>query len=420
MALTRDGYRPRVVDNTIRRMLRIYGAVAIEGARWCGKTWTMLNHANSVDYLGDENTRTLAEISPRNVLQGAPPHAVDEWQEVPAVWDAVRHAVDQGASKGAFLLTGSVTPPKEAVRHSGIGRIAGVRMRTMSLYESGLSTGAISLGALLRGESFEPCISAFPVDALVESACRGGWPGSLGLETEDALQIPIDYLDAVAAGAPGYRGRTVRYVPKFQALLASLARSNASTVRNTTLLDDVRAATQDFAADTLTAYLQMLRDVYVLEEIPGWAPQLRSKARILSGPKRMFADPSLAVAALKATPSMLMGDLQAFGSVFEGLCLRDLAVYAEANRAKLYHYRDGSQLEVDAVIVAEDGAWSAFEIKLNPKKAGEGAKALLALASKMASHGMRPPACLAVITGSGVAAQRADGVYTAPIALLRE
>jgi predicted AAA+ superfamily ATPase len=289
----------------------------------------------------------------------------------------------------------------------------------MSLYEFGLSSGAVSLSALLSGEDFAPCACEMSPEALIESACIGGWPVNRGLDVASALEVSAEYLNRVLSEEIPHAGRAVRQVPKFRLLLAALARSNASIVKNSTLLANVRSAADDFSETTLSNYLQALRDLFILEEIPGWQPRISSKTRIISSPKRMFTDPSLAVAALGATPAILSADLQAFGSIFEGLCLRDLLIYAAANSAGVFHYRDNSKLEVDAIVETRDGSWAAFEVKLSPKKCGEGAKSLLALRDKMVSQGANPPICLTVLTGAGVAGRREDGVYVVPIQTLR-
>jgi len=420
MTLTKEGYRRRIADERIAKYLRTFGAISIEGPRWCGKTWTALNHANSVSYLMDNNTRTLAEIDPKNVLPGESPHAIDEWQEVPGVWDAVRFAVDQETKCGSFILTGSVVRPTEGIRHSGIGRIARIRMRTMSLSESGDSSGKISLGSILSGETIAPGISDMDIQKLVYVACRGGWPAGFDREVENPLLIPQDYLDSFVSNDVSGGKTVVRETSKFRYFLASLARNNATIVKNATLHNDVQIAEGEFSANTLASYLQVLQDLFILEEIPGWAPQIRSKARILSKPKRLFSDPSLAAVALGATPEKLIFDLQAFGGIFEGMCLRDLLIYADANDATVFHYRDNSDLEVDAIIEKRDGSWGAFEIKLGEKETIKGVKSLLRLKAKIEKDGGAPPLCLAVLTGAGIAMQRDDGVMIIPISMLRE
>jgi predicted AAA+ superfamily ATPase len=420
MDLVDRKYRPRIIDKAIDEALQNYGAVSIEGPRWCGKTWTMLSHANSATMLADENERALAEMNPASALVGDTPHAIDEWQAAPHVWDAVRSAVDKDPSRGRFILTGSVTPPRTSVFHSGIGRITRIRMRTMSLFESGASQGKVSLSELLDGKKVQATKGGLPVFSLIENACIGGWPVNLSAPVKNPYVIPSDYLDSIMANdLPGYNVR-VRNEPKFRYLLASLARNNATIVKNATLHNDVQTAADEFSGKTLASYLQLLRDLFILEEIPGWNPRIRSKARILSSPKRLFTDPSLAVAALGATPNMLWNELAVFGGVFEGLCLRDLLIYAEAGGDRVFHYRDDSGLEVDAIVEKRDGSWSAFEIKLGGRPIDSAAASLIRLSDKIVGYGGKPPVCLAVITGTEFAIQRDDGVSVVPISLLRE
>jgi predicted AAA+ superfamily ATPase len=413
-------YKERVIDKQIERYLKIFGAVSVEGPKWCGKTWSILRHANSVTYLMDHGSRTLAELDPASALEGEKPHAIDEWQEIPAVWDTVRHSVDQTTAKGQYLLTGSVTPPEREIRHSGTGRIARIRMRTMSLYEAGMSTGEISLGGLLHGVKFRPGLSDLGFADLTQIACRGGWPGNLGVSEGDALVLPRSYAEGLSDIRTGTGKKRVKNTRNFGLLLSALARSNATTVSNATLHNEVLTASGTFSGDALSDYLQVLRDMFVLDEIPGWNPQIRSKARVLSKPKRMFTDPSLATAVLGATPGKYMDDVQAFGGIFEGMVLRDLLVYCLVHDARLFHYRDNGGLEVDAILELPEGTWAAFEIKLGERGAQAGASSLLRLARKMEMGGHRPPLCLAVITGTGIAQKREDGVCIVPVGMLRD
>lgn len=422
MPLTPADYHPRIMDSKLEESLKTFGAILLEGPRWCGKTWTMLNHANSVTYLMQTNARILAENDVSSALDGEQPHAIDEWQEVPEIWDAVRFAVDQKPQRGQYLLTGSVTRKKKSakVRHSGIGRIARMKLRTLSLYESGESTGAISLSALLAGEECHAAQSKVLLKELIKITCRGGWPIVLSGEVKNPLELPYDYLASLLANDFGEQGSDRRDSQKFRYFLAALARNSATVVKNTTLHDDVQAAAGEFSSKTLALYLQTLRDLFVLEELPGWNPQVRSKARILSSPKRIFVDPSLAVAALGTNPEKLSQELQTYGGLFENLCLRDLLIYAEADDARVSYYRDNSGLEVDAIVETRDGRWGGFEVKLSSRGIEAGARSLLRLKEKIKRDGGSEPACLVVLTGSEVAYQREDGVWVLPIALLRD
>jgi predicted AAA+ superfamily ATPase len=293
-------------------------------------------------------------------------------------------------------------------------------MHTMSLFEAGVSKGSIRLSDLFDDKPLKPDSSDLTIGELIAIACKGGWPGSLGLNLPDALEVPRSYLNAVVSSKTKKGKKRIRNTQAFRMLLTSLGRNNASLVSNATLYEDVRAVIPTFAADTLADYLQILREHYLMDEIPGWSPRVRSKMRMLTSPKRLFSDPSLAVAAMGCGPDALLNDLQAFGGVFEGLVLRDLAIYATAQDATMYHYRDNSKLEVDAVLEFPDSSWAAFEIKLGPKKAGQGASALLRLKDKLVGKGFSPPRCLAVITANGIAQKREDGIFFVPIGLLRD
>jgi len=423
MALTKEGYKIRLLDKKMEKKLKTFGAISIEGPKWCGKTWTMLNHANSISYLMNTETKTLAEIDPDTALEGERPHAIDEWQVVPAIWDAVRFAVDQQPGRGQYLLSGSVTPPDEGRLHSGIGRISTVRMRTLSLFESGDSTGSISLADLLGGIPIKAGKSNLDLNDIIALSCKGGWPVNLSENVESIYEIAGDYLESVITDTvyDDSENRKKRDQRKFRVFVASVARNNASLVKNSTIHNEVQQSVEEFSSKTLSSYLKSLREIYLLEEIPGWYPGVRSKARVLSSPKRFLTDPSLAVAALKTTKDALKNDLSAFGGIFEGLCLRDLLIYADSNDARVFHYRDNSQLEVDAIVEKDDQTWGAFEIKLGGRGSVEnGAKSLIRLRNKMVSTGCKEPSCLVVLTATGIAIPRDDGVMVVPIGMLAD
>ncbi|MDR0886122.1 MAG: DUF4143 domain-containing protein [Clostridiales Family XIII bacterium] len=412
-------YVNRVIDDTLNEKLDTFGALLIEGPKWCGKTWTMEHHSQSVTRLMDHSTKLLAELDPATALLGEKPHGIDEWQVVMSVWDEVRNAVDQNPVRGQFLLTGSVTPSVKTVEHSGIGRISRLRMRTLSLYESGISQGEISLSSLLACDNITPAKTEKNIHDIILAACIGGWPISLSANIRNPQELAYDYLDGLTV--PEENGNvSIRNIPQFKALLTSLARNSASIVKSGTLHNDISKATEDISGKTLSSYLQHLRNSFILEEIPGWNPVIRSKARLLSSPKRFLTDPSLAVAALGAYPEMLINDLQAFGGIFEGLCLRDLLIYADANKSKVYHYRDNSDLEVDAIIEMRDGAWSGFEIKLGGSDIEKGTESLIRLKKKIVRDGGKEPNSLCVITGTDIAYQQENGVYIIPITMLKQ
>jgi predicted AAA+ superfamily ATPase len=420
MTLTEKGYKTRLIDKEISEILNIFGALSIEGPKFCGKTWTALNHANSVTYIADPAggflNRQRAIIDPALVLEGDSPHLVDEWQEVPGIWDAVRFAVDRGSERGRFILTGSAMPPKKSVIHSGVGRIESVRMRPLSLFESGASTGAVSLQSLFSGEAIKPNNSASTLETLIDKVVRGGWPESQDLPVDGASRIAQNYLTRLITKDLAELDGVARDPGKVNATLTSLARNNSTLVANTTIQKDVDAGNKTITRETVTEYLSAFKRLYVLEEIPAWAPQVRSRTMLRKTPKRLFTDPSLAVAALGLSPERLSDDLKTFGFMFENLCLRDLAVYADTFHASLFHYLDDTGLDADAIIAQKDGTWGAFEVKLGRAQIDDAAAKLIRLGKKIVKNGNQPPACLVVITGlGGFAHKREDSVYVVPI-----
>jgi predicted AAA+ superfamily ATPase len=422
MSLTEENYKPRLVDNQVEKLLKIFGAVSIEGSKWCGKTWTALNHAESVIYIADPSgnfgNREKALIDPSLVLAGEPPLVIDEWQEVPGIWDAVRFSVDRDQGTGRFILTGSSTPPKDSYIHSGVGRIARLRMRPMSLIESGDSNGSVSLKSLFRGEHISPHSSNLTLEHIAGLIVRGGWPAGIKYSGTDAAVIPKQYIDqtvdseALKAAKRGFDKN------KLKATLRSLARNNATMVSNATIEKDVIANEErdTVSRNTLSEYLSILKSMYVIDEIPGWDPEIRSRKRLRTSPKRIMVDPSLAVATLGGTQEKLMNDMLTLGFMFEGLCLRDLLIYAGADDMSVFHYHDDTGLEADAILESADGSWGAFEIKLGNYQIDGAADNLLTLKDKMIKQEAPPPVCLVVITGQeGLAYQRKDGVYVVPI-----
>ena len=422
MPLTEKGYRSRLVDAGIARYMGLFGALSIEGPKWCGKTWTALNHANSAVYImdpeNDYSNREAARLNPASILTGEKPLLVDEWQEVPGIWDAVRFASDRTKEKGQYLLTGSVTPKEGSYAHSGAGRIGRVRMRTMSLFESGDSTGVVSLLRLFDGEKVAPGISSLSQDKLIGLAVSGGWPENIRVSPEDAGILPEQYILALAGTDITNADNIKRNPDLVLHLLAAIARTNMTPALLNTIVLDVRARFGDVSRQTVSEYLSALMRLYVVEEIPQWFPALNDRLRLRKTPKRMLADPSIAVSALKARPNELARDPGTFGSIFENLCLRDLLVYSEANGAKLSHYHDTNGLEVDAII--ELGTkWAAIEIKMGVHRVGEGAASLKRLQKKLTSKGAAEPAFLSVVTGGGPMYTRDDGIHVIPIDCLK-
>ena len=421
-----DGYLPRLIDPILDQYLNTFGAVCVEGPKWCGKTWTSSYHCKSEIYLGDPSgnfqNRQLAELSPALVLEGEQPRLIDEWQEVPPLWDAVRHKVDVTGQKGLFILTGSATPNHKGIMHSGAGRIARIRMRPMSLFESGDSSGQVSLQALCEGELTPVMIAEPSLQQLIGLILRGGWPGSLGLSLEQALLLPQEYLNAVVEDDV-YRIDGVKRNPeKMRLLLRSLARNESTTVTNKTLVNDIRAADEvELDGNTVSAYLNVFERLFLLENQPPFSVGIRSSVRVKQAEKRHFVDPSLACALLHATPQGLMGDLNTLGFLFEALCERDLRIYCETFGGRLYHYQDYQGKEIDAVIELSDGKWCGFEIKLGANQIEAAAKSLLELNRQISQDPKGKPAnILCVVCGLASAAyQRPDGVYVVPITALR-
>ena len=425
--MDKQSYRPRIIDRKVEEYLAAFGAVCIEGPKWCGKTWTSAYHSKSAVYIGDPagnfQNRQLAQLSPSLVLEGETPRLIDEWQEVPPLWDAVRYKVDETPQKGQFILTGSATPNHKGILHSGAGRIGRLRMRPMSLYESGDSSGKVSLEKLCHGE-LTPCLTGeVDLRRLIELIIRGGWPGSLGLPLDKASLLPAEYLNAVVDDDVFRMDGVRRDTQKMRLLLRSLARNESTTATNRTLMRDIKDMDdEEIDSDTVSAYLDIFKRLFITDNQPPFSTGMRSSVRVKQAEKRHFADPSLACALLKATPSGLLGDLETLGFLFEALCERDLRVYADSFGAGLYHYQDYSNREIDAVIELADGNWCAFEIKLGANQIDAAAENLTAIKRKFEEDPRgKPPAVLCVLCGlTNAAYQRPDGVFVVPITALKD
>jgi len=427
MSMRKKEYIERVADSKIKEYLELFGAILIEGPKWCGKTWTALNHAVSAVYImdpaGNYSNRTLARLNPAHILSGEKPRVIDEWQEVTGIWDAVRFDVDQNPAFGKYILTGSSLPPRDSYLHSGTGRIATIQMRPMTLSESKDSSSAISFGAIFKNEKFEPFAAHIDILHLIDITIRGGWPETLKLPLNKAGKVAVEYINAVVRNEFFLDTVSRKNQAKLRKLLRSLARNNSTTASIKTLSMDIdgseRASQSDedltVSRHTVAETLKSLKEIFVIEEIPAWSPKIRSKAIMRQAPKRIFTDPSLAIAALGVSRERLLQDLGTFRFMFENLCLRDLAVYAGFYGGNIYHYHDNSELEVDAVVEMPDGSWGAFEIKLGDAPVESAAAVLKRMRDKMIAGGVSPPECLAVITGGGIAQKRADGVYVLPI-----
>lgn len=410
---------PRVLDSMLPQVLRRAGAVVVEGPKAVGKTVTAARVAASAVYLDtDANARTAAELDPALVLAGPTPRLIDEWQVVPGIWNRVRREVDARGSRGQFILTGSAVPADDLTRHSGAGRMARVRLRPMSLFELGRSSGVVSLADLMQGGAARAGDEGLTVPGLVDLLCVGGWPTTLGLAPGDALAAMGDYLGEVIRTDISAVDRVARDPGRVRRLLAAVARSVATPATVSTLAADAGGPDGPLDQRTVADYLQALHRLFVVEDQPAWAPALRSRSRLRSGPKRHLADPVLAVAALGATPGRLLADLNHFGFLFESLVVRDLRVYAAAQGAQVLHYRDNTGLEVDAILELQDGSWAACEVKLGTHQVDAAAAGLKRFVERVDVAKAGRPAFVAVITATGYAYRRPDGVDVIPIATL--
>ncbi len=393
--------------------------VVVEGPKACGKTRTAARVAGSSVRLDDDpNAQQAAATDPSLVLDGEVPRLIDEWQVVPSIWNAARHAADDRNLPGQFILTGSAMPADDAARHTGAGRIGRLRMRPLSLFESGLSTGRISLRRLLDGEGRSTPDPGLTVAGLADEIAHGGWPGSRNLSTEDAQIVLRGYLDEVRNADIRNVDGVSRDPEKVARLLQSLARHTATATALTVLASDAAGADGELKDDTAGEYLNALRRLFVVEDQPAWSPHLRSKYQLRRSAKRHFVDPSLAVAALRTSPTALLADLNYLGYLFESLVVRDLRIYAQACDAQVFHYRDNNGHEADAVVQAGDGRWAAFEIKLGSGLVDEGAESVKRFAKQIDAAKSGEPAVLGVITGTGYGFVRNDGVHVIPLGSL--
>jgi len=419
-------YRKRIVDQKLKMYLESFGAVLIEGPKWCGKTWTGKNAARSefllADPKGNFNNKSLASINPELALVGENPRLIDEWQEVPSIWDAVRGTVDETSDKGQFILTGSATINKNKYIHSGTGRISRLRMRPMSLYESGKSDGKISLYDICHGKAKDCFTGDIELDKILEYILVGGWPSSINLDLAHGLLLPKEYINSVINEDINRIDNIKRDKHKVELLFRSLARNEATTVTNTTLKKDiVEKDSDDINIDTITDYLNLFNNLYLIENIPPFSSKVRSSLRVKQNEKRHFVDPSLSCALLSLTKDKLLEDLEYVGFLFESLVERDLLTYVDSFNAKLYHYQDYKNNEIDAVIELDDGNWCAFEIKLGANKINEAANNLIKINKKIENEGGKPAKSLCVICGlTNAAYMRPDGVYVVPITSLKD
>lgn len=420
-------YKKRIADELLKKKLKGKGAVLIQGPKWCGKTTTAEQISNSVLYMDNpedkEQNISLADLQPSLLLTGATPRLIDEWQLAPKLWDAIRFEVDHRGEEGQFILTGSSVPANiDEVTHTGTGRFAWLTMRPMTLYESGESNGSISLLELFNNSTKLNGISELTLKDVAYLCCRGGWPRSIFMDKEAALEQAYDYYNAVVNSDISRVDNINRDPERAKNLMRSYARNIGSQVSNETIKDDmINNGLFSLDVDTVLSYINALKKLFVIEESPAWNPNLRSKTAIRTSKTRYFVDPSIAVAALGIGPNDLINDLNTFGLIFESLCIRDLRVYAESINGSVYHYRDASGLECDAVVHLRSGVYGLIEIKLGGDNLiNEGVENLIKMKNKIDTEKMNNPAFLMVLTATGkYAYQREDGVYIVPIGCLK-
>ncbi|MGI8758672.1 MAG: ATP-binding protein [Acidimicrobiales bacterium] len=412
-------YLPRIVDAELESRIAAAGAVVIEGPKACGKTETARQRAGSEVLLDiDENARQAAAVDPSLVLEGLAPRLVDEWQIEPGIWNHVRRAVDHRGANGQFILTGSSVPSDDVARHTGAGRFSFLRMRPMTLFETGHTNGAVSLAALLAGESPRSDDPGLSVRDLADRITAGGWPGQYGRRLGDAARATRDYLEQISQVDVSRVAGSSRDPARVERLLRSLARNTSTEAALTVLAADAGGGDEPLDRHTVGEYLNILDRLMIIEDQPAWAPHLRSRANLRRSAKRHFVDPSLAVAALGAGPERLLSDLNLLGLLFESLVIRDLRVLAQPLDGKVWHYRDNYGVEADAVIQLADGRWAAFEVKLGAGLVEEGALSLLRFREAIDTARSGKPVLLGVISGTGYGYVRPDGIAVIPIGAL--
>ena len=425
MKLTKNGYIPRLIDKSIDENLKIFGAISIEGPKWCGKTWTALNHSNSVVYLNNTvdnfKDKNLAEIDVNLILDKDKPELIDEWQEVPAVWDAVRFKCDFDDGKGKYILTGSSVPVSDKIRHSGAGRICKMKMYTMSLFESGDSSGDVSLADLFDGKIKNKLVDKVTLQKIAELIVRGGWPNAIDMPIEGAIKITKSYIEAVLDKDIIEIDGVHRSKQRMEMLLRSLARNESTVSSNKVLMkdvdDNVTEEDLNISRNTITNYLDVLERLHLIENQNSFTYKIRSRSNVGKNVKRHFVDPSLGCAVLNITPEKLMNDLETMGLYFEALSERDLKIYAENIGAKLYHYRENDTgVEVDAIVELSDGEYGAIEIKLGSNKIDEAVESL----NRFYNLAEVKPKFMCVICGLyDAVVKRPDGIYVFPITALK-
>lgn len=421
-------YKSRIVDDVLKEKLDYAGAVLIEGPKWCGKTTTALEHSNSYVQMDEPKTIKrnimLATMEPDVLLSGNTPRLFDEWQVVPELWDSIRHAVDRRSKFGQFILTGSAVPAdKTKIRHSGTGRFSWLKMRSMTLFESNESNGEIRLSELFDKKKIPNCSSDSNLESLAYQICRGGWPLAINMNEKAALQLAYNYYDAVVNSDINRADGYTKDPNRVRRLLRSYARNTATQASINTLRQDIRTNdSEDLNDNTIYSYTNALKNIFVIEDMPAWNPNLRSKTAIRTSETKYFSDPSIAIASLGLGPKDLLNDLNTLGLMFESMAVRDLRVYSQKMDGEVYHYRDSYGLECDSVIHLRNGDYGLIEIKLGGDNLiEEGAKNLNKLTSQIDYSKMKQPSFRMVLIGVGPGVyQREDGVFVVPLNCLRD
>lgn len=417
-------YKPRIADSMLKERLEYAGAVLIEGPKWCGKTMTASQQAKSILDMQDEDNSDkyikAADAQPSLLLDGDTPRLIDEWQMAPNLWNAVRHRVDKNSAPGQYILTGSYVPAKNQDRHSGAGRFSRLIMRPMTLFESGISTGTISIKDLFEGTADVSGMSDLKIGDLAVALVKGGWPMYINQNERICMLAIKDYLNTIAE-TDITRVNGIRRDPaNVKLLMRSLARNVSSTASVSTIKKDMASDTDTISERTVTSYISELRHLYIIEDVPAWNPSVRSKTSIRTAPKRNFVDPSLAVSALHMSSDMLMKDFNTFGLLFESLCVRDLRVYSQPIYGEVSHYRDSYDNEIDLVIALDDGRWAAAEVKMGDSEIEKATVNLKKLRDTVDTAKMNEPSFLMVLTATGPAYVREDGIFVIPIGCLRD
>lgn len=417
-------YIPRIVDSEIEELLKVMGAVLIEGCKWCGKSTTGRKHAKSIIEFQNPDKKNdydrIKNTQPSLFLEGEKPRMFDEWQTYPVVWDSIRMDVDRTGLKGQYILTGSARPSEGSTMHTGTGRIARVLMRPMSLYESGESNGKVSLKDIIAGKEIS-ATNEFGLDEIASSIVRGGWPASIKIEGDLKYRSASEYLKSLLHEEVSLYDGVERNPSKMSAVLRSLARNISTSVSNSTIVSDVKNSfDDDISRPTLNDYIETLEKLYVIENINATNLNIRSKTALRTKPKKEFVDPSIAAAALELKPNDLLHDLKYFGFLFENLCIRDLKIYSQKINGDISFYRDETDFEVDVILRTQNGSWGAIEIKLGTGYIEEAAQNLLKFRDKVDTSKCGEPAFLMVLSGGNYSYKREDGVYVVSIGSLKD